>query len=129
MSINPAVNGIQKLNKQHEVYIMQDKEITDILIHALNNSDEGFSTFKKIHAAHPWIICRTAYDSNTLKIIKNRLNDKCKQLNDWFYKIYYHTLKYLIISSFNASPFPNNEYHLCFYVDYPIWYRLDGKNL
>ena len=82
-----------------------------------NIEDSYFSTFKKAHNAAPWIICRTAYDSNTLKIIKNGLTDKCKQLNDWFYNLYHHALKYLIITSFNASSFPNSEYHLCFYVD------------
>ena len=82
-----------------------------------NIEDSYFSTFKKIHAEPPWIICRTAYDSKLIQVIKDKLNERCQELNDWFYKIYHHTLKYLIITSFNASPFPNNEYHLCFYVD------------
>ena len=63
-----------------------------------------------------WIICRTTYDSKVLKVMKGRLNEKCQQLNDWFYNIYNHALKYLI-TAVKSNPFPNKEYHLCFYID------------
>ena len=65
----------------------------------------------------PWIICRTTYTSDEIKEVNNRLNDKCKQLNDWFYTVYGYTLKYLIIGSTKSNPFPDKKYHLCFYVD------------